>query len=314
MRHTLVLYTTKYGTTAEIARQMALVLGPARALPVDEFGALKREADFVVLAAPVYGDVLDPRMIEFARSQREWLLQRPMALLCVALAPQRWQDYLAPLAELLGESVAWSGGLGGRLDMQRLDAQDRAALQHWQRSTGMETATVDRVDPAKVVEAALSIKALKDTPAVAAPSADLKAQVEGFLRAHNTCTLVTGHGTHVRGTPIEYSYHEGALYLLSEGGEKFAHLLLNPRVSLAIYDPYVGMARLAGLQLSGRAQVLEPGSAEYAEALALKDLTPEQVAAMPLTLNALKVTLEQAEFLWSGFVDLGYDVRQILRF
>ncbi len=78
------------------------------------------------------------------------------------------------------------------------------------------------------------------------------------LAARTTCALCTGHGDEVRATPIEYLLVEDRLYLLSEGGEKFAHLLANPRVSVAVYDPFVSMSSLFGLQLTGRA-ALVPG-------------------------------------------------------
>ena len=72
-------------------------------------------------------------------------------------------------------------------------------------------------------------------------------------------------GTATRCGPrrIEYLVIDDRLYLLSEGGEKFAHLLANPRVSVAVYDPFVSMTSLFGLQLTGRAALVPAWSVEY---------------------------------------------------
>lgn len=60
----------------------------------------------------------------------------------------------------------------------------------------------------------------------------LAARAEEFLAAHNTCALATGHGAHVRCTPIEYTYRQGCFWLLSEGGEKFRNLKENDPVHI----------------------------------------------------------------------------------
>lgn len=59
--------------------------------------------------------------------------------------------------------------------------------------------------------------------------------MEEYILANKTCALATGAGEFVRCTPIEYTYHHGAFWMFSEGGEKFAALEKNKNVCLAIF-------------------------------------------------------------------------------
>ena len=49
-------------------------------------------------------------------------------------------------------------------------------------------------------------------------------EIEQYIKSNNTCALATGSGEFVRVTPIEYTYHDGAFWMFSEGGEKFKAL------------------------------------------------------------------------------------------
>ncbi len=48
-----------------------------------------------------------------------------------------------------------------------------------------------------------------------------------------------------------FTKKDGFIYFISEGGEKFANILMNPNVSMAIYENYDRMDNLAGMQLWG---------------------------------------------------------------
>jgi hypothetical protein len=85
-------------------------------------------------------------------------------------------------------------------------------------------------------------------------------------------------------------------------------------VSLAVYDPYQGMDKLAGLQLLGVAGLVADDSPERARALTLHGLDEVRLATLPFALNLIRVRVERAEFLWSGFTALGFDVRQTYLF
>lgn len=143
------------------------------------------------------------------------------------------------------------------------------------------------------------------------PREELKSAIEDFLLSHNTCTLSTGTKDCVRGTPIEYSYKNGCVYFVTEGGMKFANLLLNNNVSISIYDSYSGMGKLSGMQLSGKAYILENGSLEYKKVFELKNIPYEQILKLPIIMNVIKVKIDMVEFLCSKFKEMGYDSKQV---
>lgn len=338
MPQTLVIFESKYGLTEAIARDLGRILGPARVCRARDLAALRddvaesavgeaatsagcdaaaRESAMVVIVTPVYHHEPNEHIMEFAAAGRSWLATRRVALVCVGLATSAGAvgAYLRPLKELLGDCVVWTGGLGGRIAMDWLDAVDRADIEQASELRAHRgLSALDAYSAESVAEAALAIKAVRDSFASAAPAEEVRRRLDDFLAAHNTCTLCTGAGGHVRATPIEYLYGDGELYLLSEGGEKFAHLLVNPHVSVAVYDPYQGMDRLAGLQLLGRVEIVPEGAEGYLRALGWRGLDPDAVAGLPFTLILLRVHLERAEFLWSGFAELGFDRHQVYDF
>lgn len=143
---------------------------------------------------------------------------------------------------------------------------------------------------------------------------DLRAEMEKFIAAHNTCALATGCGDFVRCTPIEYSFRDGKFWMLSEGGLKFHALKHNRNVCLAIFDAYSGFGKLGGMQVTGTAQIVEPTSKEYLAALADRGIPAENLKKLPHELYLICVTPSRIDFLWSGFKKLGYDSRQFLTF
>lgn len=168
-------------------------------------------------------------------------------------------------------------------------------------------------DPVALADAALALRRRLYREASEMPGPELRALVMDGLASRTTCTLATGHGDQVRATPIEYLLLDDRLYLFSEGGEKFAHLTVNPRVSVAIYDPFVSMATLFGLQLTGRAGLVPAWSPEYCRALAAKGLTLERVRALPVLIHLVRIDLEEAELVSSEAQQRGYAARQRLR-
>lgn len=167
--------------------------------------------------------------------------------------------------------------------------------------------------PAALADAAVALRRRLYRGASDMDGPEVRALVMDGLAARSTCTLCTGHGDEVRATPIEYQLLDERLYLFSEGGEKFAHLLVNPRVSVAVYDPYVSMTTLFGIQLTGRATVVEAWSAEYRRALDAKGLTAERVRSLPVQMHLIRVEIEEAELVSGEAQRRGYAARQRLR-
>lgn len=142
----------------------------------------------------------------------------------------------------------------------------------------------------------------------------LTAAMETYIQAHNTCALATGAGTFVRCTPIEYSWHDSAFWIFSEGGMKFAALEQNRNVCLAIYDAYDGFDNLGGMQASGEAEFVEPYCEEYATAAAAKKIPLESLKKLSSPMHLIKVTPKHIDFLSSAFQKQGFDCRQSMEF
>lgn len=142
---------------------------------------------------------------------------------------------------------------------------------------------------------------------------ELVAEVEDFVAAHSTCALATASlDGFVRCTPIEYTYMDGSFWMLSEGGLKFKGLAGNPNVCLAIYDPYEGFGKLNGMQVMGRARIIEPWSEEYLALLAYKGIDAERLLKMPVEMHLIKVMPTAIDLLSSSLKERGFDSRQHL--
>lgn len=140
----------------------------------------------------------------------------------------------------------------------------------------------------------------------------LKVEIEQYIVSKNTCALATGWGGAVRCTPVEYGWHDGAFWIFTEGGHKFDGLAHNTNVGLAIFDPYDGFGRISGLQVTGRAAVIEPFSPEYLRAAACKKIPEAALRALPHTMHLLRITPVRFDFLRSAFKDQGFASRQSL--
>ena len=139
-------------------------------------------------------------------------------------------------------------------------------------------------------------------------------EMEKFIQSHNTCALATGFDRFVRCTPIEYSYKKNAFWLFSEGGLKFKALSENNNVCLAIYDPYRGFGSLAGMQVTGKAEIIEMWSEEYLNMLSFKKIPSQALKRMEAQLYLIKIIPTRIDYLCSEFKKQGFDSRQYIEF
>lgn len=165
------------------------------------------------------------------------------------------------------------------------------------------------------LETGRALRDLRDEKAGARlPVALLESRVDDFLAAHKTCALATVlPGAVPRVTPIEYLWREGSLWLFSEGGLKFAGLEASDRVSLCVYDEYASMAKVRGLQITGRAELVPEGRGDWLRAFAARGIEPRALAARGLRLNLIRVRPELFELLDASLRAEGLDPRQTLR-
>ncbi|WP_124066670.1 pyridoxamine 5'-phosphate oxidase family protein [Clostridium sp. E02] len=286
MKNTLVLYETKYGFTEMVSKDAAMVLGPATCMKMTNLPRFDQYFNFVLLCFPIYTEQPDPSVIQWVNNHREWLKQSKVALLCTCLETKLFKTYLNSVSHILGDCVVYQNGIASK----------------------------DCYKKEEAINTLFQIKRIKDQPDQNLERKKLLPLCEDFLMNHNTCVLSTGIGMRVRSTPVEYRYQNGFIYIYSEGGEKFANLLLNSSSSIGIFNEFQGMNQLRGMQITGNAKIMEYGSAAYRSSLKLRDLDFDKVEKMPFPLHIIQIKIIQIEFLWSGFSQMGVDIKQILRF
>jgi hypothetical protein len=83
---------------------------------------------------------------------------------------------------------------------------------------------------------------------------EFEAVVADYLSKHNVLHLATCRDNEPRSTPLEYFNNGLTVYILSEGGGKFANLKVNQKISFSIsdpYDPFEDYLGATGLQVWG---------------------------------------------------------------
>jgi len=154
----------------------------------------------------------------------------------------------------------------------------------------------------------------KEAAGVKMEQEELVEEIQKFILSHNTCALATGSDTFIRCTPIEYSWNDGAFWMFSEGGLKFRALKTNLQVSLAIFDDFEGFGKLKGLQVSGKALLIDPDTEEYEQAARFRKIPVEALRRMVHQMYLIKVVPQHFDYLSSDMKERGYDVRQPMDF
>jgi len=261
-----------------VLQTLTCVLGPAHLVPIDRFPEALQAAGRLVVY--LHQDADCYRMLDLLQNQVDRLLDIPLG----------W--------------VLPSGlGLTPEMIKKQLGALDMSCMT-----------VPDHRDITPIIDFSLELRQRPADREGLMPPADLKPYIEAFLSGHNTCTLSTCYLGQVSSRPIEYRYANAKLYMVSEGGEKFAGLLTNHQAAVTVNEPYQGFNKLAGLQLKGQGSLQLPGSELYQSAISAFNLNPGRIEALPTSLNIIVVHLEEAEYLWSGFKNLGLDVRQTYHF
>lgn len=152
----------------------------------------------------------------------------------------------------------------------------------------------------------------KDQEGKALDRDTLKQEVITFLKEHKILALATA-GKEVRATPLEYSYKDGALYIFSEGGEKFANLKVNKQVAAAIFDANGAFGSLKSLQIKGTASMVDLFSDEYNEAALQRKIPLEALKKLPEPMWLIKIVPDEIVELNSSFKKKGYNSRQTLK-
>lgn len=144
------------------------------------------------------------------------------------------------------------------------------------------------------------------------PREELERKIHNFIYAHNTGALATGNNRFVRCTPVEYIYQLDTFYLITEGGLKFRALLENDYVSFSIFESYTTMDGLKGLQIMGRAQIIDSESSEYEMILEQRGYPKGCIKNIPIDLYVIKIIPETYEYLSSDLKKRGFSSKQVI--
>jgi menaquinone-dependent protoporphyrinogen IX oxidase len=313
MQRTLIIYESEYGTTLNTAKYLSLILGPARYCTTTEFKDEYKDFDFIIIGSPVYNGKFLPKITEFVKENLKWLKEKNFALFCTCLSIKDGDQNLLELEKLIGKKALKKASLGGKLDLKRLNSKDADALKKFGEKVGLKLADVDNFKLEDVVNYALELKHIKESLIPKIAPDELRKIIDEFLTNHNTCTLSTSYKERVRSTPIEYNYFDECIYFLSEGGEKFANILLNENVGIAVYEDYTTMNNLAGIQIQGRASIIE-NEEEHRDIIKKKGLNPKFIDKMPVNMNIIKIEIQKIEFLYSKFKEMGYEPKQVYNY
>lgn len=140
---------------------------------------------------------------------------------------------------------------------------------------------------------------------------DLYSWIDDFLSSHKVLALAVSASDFIRCTPLEYTWHDGALWIFTEGGMKFRALQENRHAAAAVFDPDPSFGGLKSVQIEGDIDMIEPFTDEYNSAAAFRKIPLETLKKLPEPMWLLKLVPEEMTCLNSDFKKEGYGSRQI---
>lgn len=143
--------------------------------------------------------------------------------------------------------------------------------------------------------------------------AALKKWVDEFLLSHKVLALATGESHLLRCTPVEYSWYKDAIWIFSEGGQKFRALQKSKQVAVAIFDTNAVHGKIKSLQIAGTAEMVEPFSAEYVDVATFRKVPIKVLQNMPEPMWLIKIVPSDFTCLDAEFKRSGLKSRQILQ-
>ena len=99
---------------------------------------------------------------------------------------------------------------------------------------------------------------------------ELEAQITDYLGKNQPCTLATcGTDGVPRVSVVDYAHEGLAVYIFSEGGEKFKNIAVNNKVAVGIGTSARTITSVRGLNMQGTAEVFTEEQPEFTHALKL---------------------------------------------
>ncbi len=143
---------------------------------------------------------------------------------------------------------------------------------------------------------------------------ELERRISVFIKTHNMCVLCTARDNIPRATPIQYWADGTTLYISADPGTKRENIKANLKVSVGIFDPWMGALSVKGMQITGEATLLTDNP-EYDEALIMRrrELVGEDIGDFkPRQGNSvIKIEAKKIEFINIALGLDGYDLRHV---
>jgi len=149
------------------------------------------------------------------------------------------------------------------------------------------------------------------------PRAQLEDRIQQLLGSTNMCVLATvgGKGQPIA-SPIEYHADGLELYLLPDPGTpKLKAMQADPRVSVAVHAAYHGWHSARGLQVFGRAEIIEPHAPGWKRGMEvfrwyewMRDLGMD--ASKPFERQVCRIVPEKILYTETWLWKLGYAAKQ----
>ncbi len=149
----IIVFASKYGSTAEYAVKMAEKLGTEALRASEVPSEAVSGADFIVLGSPIYSYSVLPDMEVFLEKNKEVLAEKPLAAFVVCgdsmwnpKAEEGGNKNLVKLTRFLPSEPIAVAVLGGRLRMEELDEEDGPKIRAFRKRTGREHTGYDRME------------------------------------------------------------------------------------------------------------------------------------------------------------------------
>jgi nitroimidazol reductase NimA-like FMN-containing flavoprotein (pyridoxamine 5'-phosphate oxidase superfamily) len=144
---------------------------------------------------------------------------------------------------------------------------------------------------------------------------EIERRISIFIKNHNMCVLCTARENIPRATPIEYWADGTTIYIFADPGSKRENIKANPKVSVGIFDPFVGSLSVKGMQITGEATLLADGNPEYSEALIIhrKELVGEDIGDFKPREGGMviKVEAKKIEYIDIALKVEGFDLKLV---
>jgi len=149
----LVIYASKYGSTAEYTILMAQKLGTEALKASEANSEMVCGADYIVLGSPIYAYSVLPEMEDFLNKNQEILAGKSLAAFVVCgdtmwnpKADEGGNKNLAKLTRFLPSEPFAVAVLGGRMRMEELDDEDGPRIKAFYERLGREPTGYDRME------------------------------------------------------------------------------------------------------------------------------------------------------------------------